>query len=92
MAKEDRGSFISRIGTFFILLGLLGVILFVTSDIAKKTNFTYLLMSLVLFICAWFLKRSSAAPAQADTRFQGVRQWQKNRRDAKAKSEKDRKK
>lgn len=91
MDQDDRNSLISRIGTFFILLGLLGVILFVASDIAVKTNFTYLILAIILLATAWLFKRTGNTPSLPNKRFEGLRKVQQSRRDANAKNDKNKK-
>ena len=88
MGQEDRSSLISRIGTFFILLGLLGVILFVASDIADRTNFIYFLLAIILLAIAWLLKRTGSTTAIPAKRFEGIRKLRQSRNDANAKNKK----
>lgn len=91
MDQDDRSSLISRIGTFFILLGLLGVILFVASDIADRTNFTYFILAIILFAIAWLFKRTGNTTSLLNKRFEGVRKLQQSRRDANDKNDKNKK-
>jgi len=92
MAQEDRTSLISRVGTFFVLMGVFGVILFVVSDVTKNTNFVYFIMAIILLVIGWILKIKSPTPPLPDKRFDGIRKIQQSRRETKAKNEKNKKK
>jgi hypothetical protein len=61
----SRNSFIARIGTFLIMLGLGALILFITSDLAKTPDFDFLFVSLILLVVGWLFqrKRTPAAPS-----------------------------
>ena len=87
MGEEDRNAFISRIGTFFILLGVLGIILFIASDMGDSTTFGYFFVAIMLLAAGWVFKRMTAQPPAANKRFEGIRKLQQNQREAKAKKE-----
>ena len=44
----DNKDILPRIGTFFIIMGIGAVVLFIISDIAKAVSFTYLFVGLLL--------------------------------------------
>ena len=94
--------FISRIGTFFLLIGLGLMLLFIASDQARtydpqlQTDYNYLFFS-VLLLTTGFIFRRRAAPPPAAERFKGIRKMRENankRKEdkAKAKQEKQKKK
>jgi hypothetical protein len=87
MDDEERKIFISRIGTFFLLLGLAVVILFIASDVGKQTVFGYFFIGILLLSIGFFLKRTSASPPKPSSRFEGIRRMQQQQREAKAKKE-----
>lgn len=95
MDNDERSLLISRIGTFFILLGLLLIILFIASDIGSTTYFSYFFIGAALLVIGWIFKRSTAHPAPPSGRFEGLRKIRQKSREAKAKKEtakKDKKK
>jgi hypothetical protein len=83
--EDDRKAFISRIGTFFLIMGLLVVILFIASDLGNVTYFRYFFIGIILLSAGLILKRLSAPPPSPSKRFEGIRIWQQKRRDTKAK-------
>ena len=83
----DRKAFLSRIGTFFLLLGALVVILFIASDMGKQTYFRYFFIGAILFVTGIIFKRMSAPPPSESKRFEALRKMQQNRREARAKKE-----
>jgi hypothetical protein len=85
--QSDRKAFISRIGTFFLLMGLLIVVLFIASDIGDVTYFSYFFIGACLLTAGFVLKRMAAPPPASGKRFEGIRTWQQKRREAKAKKE-----
>jgi hypothetical protein len=87
MGEEDRNLFISRIGTFFLLLGLVIIILFVASDIGQETVYTFFFIGVIMLALGWYFKRIGAPPPVQGKRFEGIRTLQQKNRDAKAKKE-----
>lgn len=85
--EGDRNAFISRIGTFFLLVGLLVVVLFVASDMGEETYFGYFFFGIVLLSVGFILKRMSAPPASPGKRFEALRKLQQKRIEAKLKKE-----
>ena len=86
MGEEDRKLFISRIGTFFLLLGIFGVVLFIASDIGKETKFSYFFLGVLFLALGWYFNRISAPPPVPGKRFEGIRFLQKKSREAKTKT------
>jgi hypothetical protein len=88
MKQDDRAALISRIGTFFFLLGVLGIILFVATDIAKQTDFRYFFLAILLLVAGLVFKRSGKIPTPPNNRFEGLRKLrqkssQSNKKDTK---------
>ena len=71
----DEKDIVPRIGTFFIVIGLGAILLFVISDIAKTVYFDYLFLGLLLFGLGIFLRRNAEKPPPSG-RFAG---WRKMR-------------
>ena len=84
---DERKDFISRIGTFAFLLGLLLIILFVASDISQSTNFWYFLIGVGLLAASWYFKKISAMPKKPSNRFEGIRKIQQRQKEAQAKKD-----
>ena len=79
--------FIARVGTFFFLLGIGLIMLFVASDasadiIAKRTDYSLLCGGILLFMVG-FLFRRTARPPEAADRFRYIRRIQDRREAAK---------
>jgi hypothetical protein len=73
------GDFVSRIGTFLILLGTGILILFIASQGAGSANFDYLFWALLAIIVGFFIRKRRDAGAPAD-RFSLIRRLRdKNR-------------
>lgn len=87
MDEDERRLFISRIGTFFFLLGIFGGILFIASDFNKNTNFGFFFVAIILLIAGWLFKRITAQTPIEGKRFEGIRKFQQKRREVNAKKE-----
>jgi len=74
--KQDMDQFVARLGTFFILLGIFFLIMFIASDAAKQPNFDFLLWGLVGLGFGLVFRRR-ASPPQPSGRFG----WYKNLRE-----------
>ena len=94
--------FIARIGTFFYLIGVGLVILFIASDTSAslnagvRTNYDYLFLGVFLLFLG-FVFRKKAKPPPAAERFRAIRNFRANQKKkqeerAKAKAEKQKKK
>jgi len=80
--------FLARVGTFFFLMGIGLVILFIASDASAPTSIEgraqyELLCGGVLLFMVGFLFRKTAAPPQAADRFHSIRKIQERRAAAK---------
>ena len=84
---SERKAFISRIGTFFLLLGVLVVILFIASDMGEETYFRYFFIGAVLLVAGLILKRMAAPPPTVSKRFEWIRKSRQKQREAKIKKE-----
>jgi uncharacterized membrane protein YqjE len=62
---------IARIGTFFILIGLALLVIFVGSIMSKDINGIYLLLSLSAIFVGWLLRRNK--PVNESGRFGTIR-------------------
>jgi len=85
--EGDRKAFISRIGTFFLLLGAIVMILFIASDMGDVTYFSYFFIGAILISAGFIMKRMTAPPPAPNKRFEGLRKMQQKNREAKAKKE-----
>lgn len=88
---EERRALISRIGTFFLVLGILVVILFIASDAGEKTYFQYFFLGILLVFVGFIMKRMSAPPPTPGKRFEGFRRMRQKSREKKEAAKKDRK-
>jgi membrane protein implicated in regulation of membrane protease activity len=69
--QEPRSDLLSRLGTFFILVGLGLLILFVGSIIGKVTSLAYLLLSIAALFIGYLFRRRT--PKRESSRFQTIR-------------------
>ena len=84
---SERNSFISRIGTFFILLGVLALVIFIASDVGQETYFGFFFFAAILFITGFVFKRMGAEPTPPSKRFEAIRKMQQQRREDKLKKQ-----
>ena len=83
-----------RVGTFFLVIGVGVMILFIASDLADQVDFDYLFIALFLLFIGWNLRRKKAPPPSAG-RFAYVQKTRDNyrkNREEKLKAKKDEKK
>ena len=93
MDEGERKEFIARIGTFFLLIGIGMMWLFIMSDMGENaTNFIYFFASVITLVLGWYFKRITASPPKPDNRFEGLRKLQQKRREAQAKKNAEKKK
>lgn len=92
MEEGDRKELISRIGTFFLLVGLMILVLFIASDVGAETQFLYFFIAVMMLLTGWYFKRSTAPAPKPGSRFEGLRKLRQKQKDAKAKREADKKK
>ena len=86
--------FIARVGTFFYLVAVTLLVLFIASDAAgTNADYDYFFVALILFIVG-FLFRKRAAPPPAADRFRIIRKWredQKQKQEERSKPQKENK-
>ena len=75
---EPEDSFTVRVGMFFLVVGGAAFLLFVVSDIAKKTDFDFFFGALVLMAVGWSMWRKKPAPPSAG-RFAYLKRLRENR-------------
>jgi hypothetical protein len=80
MDSEDP--LIFRVGIFFYVIGSGAFLLFVVSDLAKKAEFDFLFMSLVMLGIGWMFRRGKAPPPSAG-RFSWLNKQREERRNKK---------
>lgn len=73
MEEGERKEFISRIGTFLLLIGITTLWLFIISDMSSKTDFTLFIVSVASLVLAWRFKRSTGSAPQDAGRFDSLR-------------------
>jgi hypothetical protein len=56
---------IVRVGTFFLVLGVGSFILFIISDLARKPDFDYLFVAMLLIAIGWGMRRRKPPPPPA---------------------------
>ena len=87
--KQDMNQFVARLGTFFIILGIFFIIMFVASDAVKQPNFDYFLYGMLGLGSGWVFRRR-ASPPPPSGRFgwyKNLREKSKQRREDKGKKE-----
>jgi hypothetical protein len=62
---------LNRLGTFFILVGLVFLVLFVESVMGKDIKTTYLLISIVALLAGFLIQRNK--PTSDSGRFSAIR-------------------
>ena len=85
-----------RIGTFFIMIGVGLLALFIGSDMALKVNFWYFISSVACIGLGAYLKIVSSQEKGSSQRFESIRRYREKRRmekeaKRKAKEEKEKK-
>ena len=64
MDNDDPFEF--RIGVFFYLIGSFAFAIFVASDFAKKADFDYFFIALILFAVGWYFRRNKKSPPRVE--------------------------
>jgi MYXO-CTERM domain-containing protein len=87
--KQDMNQFVARLGTFFILLGIFFLIMFIASDAAKQPNFDYLLFGLVGLGFGLVFRRRASPPSPSGRFgwYKNLREKSKQRKENKGKKE-----
>ena len=91
---DNEEPIIIRVGMFFYVIGGGAFVLFVASDFAKKADFDYLFIALLMISIGWAFRRGKAPPPSAG-RFAWLkknREEAKKKREEKAKAKQDAKK
>ncbi|MFZ5923456.1 MAG: hypothetical protein ACOYY3_20620 [Chloroflexota bacterium] len=90
MAGEDTGPLAPRVGTFFILVGIMLIVLFVASDMQREPDFDYFFLGLLALAVGIIFRRKAPAPPPS-SRFGAIRRMRENakkRKEEKAKKKK----
>ena len=79
--------FVIRIGTFFIVIGVGLLILFIASDLANQPDFDYFFLSMISIGFGWLLRRRKPPPPSAGrfSMFRKAREGAQKRREEKKK-------
>jgi len=85
----DEG-FVPRVGTFFILVGIGLILIYVGSRTDGKADSGYLVASLMTFVFGFWLRRPRG-PGTPSARFSGLRSSREKRRQRKAEKEEKKK-
>jgi hypothetical protein len=85
MDEGERKDFISRIGTFFFLIGIATMWLFVASDMQDTPAFIFFFVSIISFVLGWYFKRITAPPKKDPGRFSFLRKLIQKSREKKQK-------
>ena len=85
MEQDDRRILLERMGTFFILVGLGLLLLFVASDLGEATYFRYFFFGTASMAVGWFLRRAGAPPPKPSQRFAALRRAMEKQREAQEK-------
>jgi hypothetical protein len=62
---DNDDPIIVRVGTFFYVIGGGAFLLFVASDLAKRADFDFLFVSLLMVGIGWMFRRGKAPPPSA---------------------------
>ena len=81
---------IPRIGTFFLLVAFVFLMIFMASDFAKVPQFDYLFIGLIILTIGIIFRRK-AAPPPSSGRFSGFRNFMSKYNKKDKKDEKDKK-
>ena len=71
----NRKEFVYRVGTFFLLVGIGLLVIFMLSEAAKQTQFNYFCGSMVLLILGFLFRAQYKKPAVSSGRFSGVKKF-----------------
>jgi len=82
----DRKEFMSRVGTFFLLVGIGSLVLFVLSEQAGQTDLSYFCWGTILFVLGFvFRAQYKAPPPPASGRFGILKIFKRKPKEEKAK-------
>jgi hypothetical protein len=85
--KAMENNLIRRLGTFFILIGLVLLLLFTGSVLSKDFQYIYLFLSAAALFLGFLFHR--AAPRQESNRFAGVRKIRQRSRERREEKQKE---
>jgi hypothetical protein len=77
-----------RMGTFFILIGLGLLFLFLASDVSNSVDFRYFFWGALLLSAGFFIRKLTLPPSKPSTRFSGLRKLLAKKPEAAKKDEK----
>lgn len=80
----DEENIVPRIGTFFVVIGIGFIVLFVVSDLAETVYFDYLFIGLLLTGFGFFMRHKAKPPPPAD-RFSAFRKMREKSKEKKKK-------
>lgn len=85
-----QGDLVPRVGTFMLLLGIFSLIFFVASDFAKRPDFDWLFVGMVLLGIGFIFRRRAPPPSPAGRfgLFRKIREDAKKRKEERAKKAK----
>lgn len=69
----ERKELIARIGTFFLLIGIMLLVFFVLSEVAQQTTFDYFCWGLILLILGFVFRGQFKKATPASGRFSLVK-------------------
>ena len=69
---DQQPGFVPRIGTFFILVGIGVMLVFIGSGLAKAPHYSYFFSSLIILVLGILLRRR-AKPRPSSGRFRAIR-------------------
>lgn len=76
----DENDLRLRVGTFFIVIGVGLLALFIGSDLAKQVNFYYFFYAIICLALGAFLRISSSREKGPSQRFGAIRRHREKRR------------
>lgn len=83
--ETNSSTFLSKIGSFFLLVGGIVIIIFIASDIGDQTYFRLFFIGIILMTAGFMLKKNKPKMQEESNRFVLLRRLNKNRLDKKNK-------
>ncbi len=78
IALMDRQEFFMRIGSFFILMASVFVVMFIVSDVAGKAIFDYFFIGILVGGLGVYIRRTAPTP-EPSGRFETWKKWRSGR-------------
>jgi hypothetical protein len=72
-----------RLGQFFFLMGLLGLVIFFTTDQSQNPQYLFFCGGALLILLGTFLFLRAFIPPAESSRFRGVRKWRQQQAERK---------